>query len=54
LIKHVETWLRAIKLPKVVYNTARDHAALIALFQAHEYRVTHVASDMVQLTKLLK
>ena len=40
-------------MPKVVYNTANNHVALIGLFTAHAYEITHAESEMVQLTKIL-
>jgi GNAT superfamily N-acetyltransferase len=53
LIKHVEKWLRAMQMPKVVYNTAENHKKLIRLFDHHGYQITHKESEMVQLTKPL-
>ena len=53
LVKHVESWFSERKMPKVVYNTANNHVALIGLFTAHAYEITHAESEMVQLTKIL-
>lgn len=53
LLEHVEAWFRAKELPKSVYNTAKDHVNLIALFKAHGYAITDEAPEMVQLTKAL-
>jgi GNAT superfamily N-acetyltransferase len=53
LMKHVEGWFSERKVPKVVYNTADNHLALIGLFKAHGYDITHSESEMVQLTKIL-
>ena len=53
LIRHVETWLTRMGMPKVTYNTAADHQKLIGLFEQHGYRITHRTEAMVQLTKEL-
>jgi GNAT superfamily N-acetyltransferase len=53
LMKHVEGWFLKTKISKVIYNTADTHTALISLFRAHGYEITHSESEMVQLTKTL-
>lgn len=53
LMNHVEDWFSARRMPKIIYNTAENHVALIGLFKSHGYKVTHSESEMVQLTKEL-
>ena len=53
LIKHVEDWFSREAMPKVVYNTADNHVAIIGLFRSQGYSITHAESEMVQLTKAL-
>lgn len=53
LLYHVESWFSDIGMPKVVYNTAENHAKLIRLSERHGYKITHRESDMVQLTKVI-
>jgi GNAT superfamily N-acetyltransferase len=53
LIARVESWLRSMNMPRVVYNTAGHHAPMIRLLERHGFRITHRAAEMVQLTKLL-
>jgi ribosomal protein S18 acetylase RimI-like enzyme len=53
LLLHVEDWLREMKLPKVIYNTAENHSKLIRLFERNGYQITDRALEMVQLTKSL-
>jgi GNAT superfamily N-acetyltransferase len=53
LMLKVESWLREMKMPKVIYNTADDHEELIRLYGRHGYTITHHEGDMVQLTKIL-
>lgn len=54
LMKHVETWFSKFEIPKILYNTADNHVAIIGLFKSHGYEVTLSDSQMVQLTKVLK
>jgi GNAT superfamily N-acetyltransferase len=54
LVRHVESWFREKRMPKIVYNTAKDHKAIISLFSAHGYRITHAEDEMIQLTKILE
>jgi GNAT superfamily N-acetyltransferase len=54
LMKHVEDWFLKCGMPKIVYNTADNHVALIGLFKAHGYEITDSESEMVQLTKILR
>ncbi len=51
MISHVESWLSENGMPKVIYNTAENHTALIDLFKSHGYRIAHSELEMVQLTK---
>lgn len=53
LVGHVESWLRQMKMPKIVYNTAKGHAKLIRLFERNGFQITAHEDEMVQLTKLL-
>jgi len=53
LMRHVENWFKVRTMPKIVYNTAENHVALIGLFQSHGYEITHREAEMVQLTKKL-
>lgn len=53
LIKHVEDWFSKKGMPKIIYNTAENHLAVIGLFKSHGYHITHSESEMVQLTKFL-
>ena len=53
LMLKVESWLREMKMSKVVYNTAADHEGLIRLYSRHGYVITHREGEMIQLTKLL-
>ena len=51
LIRHVESWLKSMRMPKIVYNTAASHWTVIRLFERHGYRITNRDGEMVQLTK---
>lgn len=53
LIFHVESWLKSMRMPKIVYNTAENHFKLIRLFERHGFQITHRENEMVQLTKRL-
>jgi len=53
MMKHVEDWFLENKMPKIVYNTANNHFALISLFKSYGYKITEAESEMVQLTKSL-
>ncbi|OYZ13502.1 MAG: hypothetical protein B7Y39_17470 [Bdellovibrio sp. 28-41-41] len=53
LVLHVETWLKQMKIPKIVYNTAENHLKLIRLFERNGFKITAKDKEMVQLTKLL-
>lgn len=53
LIRHVESWFSRKGMPKVIYNTADNHAAVIGLFKSQGYSITHAEAKMVQLTKVL-
>lgn len=53
LMKHIEDWFLKRGMPKIIYNTADNHVALIGLFKSQGYKITHTESDMVQLTKVL-
>jgi GNAT superfamily N-acetyltransferase len=53
LLLHVEGWLRSQGVPKIIYNTARNHEKLIRLFGSHGFAITHREAEMVQLTKTL-
>ncbi len=53
LLRHVESWFLENGIPKIVYNTAKNHSAIIALFSAHGYRITYSEFEMIQLTKVL-
>lgn len=53
LIKHVEDWFSKNGMPKIIYNTASNHVALISLFKSHGYEITDRESEMVQLAKIL-
>jgi GNAT superfamily N-acetyltransferase len=53
LIRHVEAWLTHLGMPRVIYNTAHDHAKLIRLFERHGYRISHRTPEMVQVSKPL-
>lgn len=53
LIREVEAWLKSMNMPRIVYNTAADHAKLIRLFGRHGFRITLRADEMVQLKKQL-
>jgi GNAT superfamily N-acetyltransferase len=54
LLLVVEGWFRGLKMPRIIYNTAADHDALIRLFGRYGYRITHREGEMVQLTKDLR
>jgi GNAT superfamily N-acetyltransferase len=54
LMNHVEDWLLKCGMPKIIYNTADNHQALIDLFKSQGYTITHEESKMVQLTKVLQ
>jgi ribosomal protein S18 acetylase RimI-like enzyme len=51
LIETVEAWLMSMKMPKIVYNTAKNHFALIRLFERNGFKIAHEESEMVQLVK---
>jgi GNAT superfamily N-acetyltransferase len=53
LILHVESWLREMSMPRVVYNTAENHSKLIGIFERQGYLITARQSTMAQLTKML-
>jgi GNAT superfamily N-acetyltransferase len=53
LMKHVEDWFLKVGMPKIIYNTANNHVALIGLFKSQGYNITHTESEMVRLTKVL-
>ena len=53
LIRQVESWLRVMGMPVVVYNTGANHSKVIRLFERHGYEITHRTPDMVQLSKAL-
>jgi GNAT superfamily N-acetyltransferase len=53
LLEKVESWFKAMEMPKIVYNTAGNHSKLIRLLERRGYRITHRESEMVQLTQQL-
>ncbi|MBY0413048.1 MAG: GNAT family N-acetyltransferase [Bdellovibrionales bacterium] len=53
LIKHVETWFKERKTPRIIYNTGTHHIAIIKLFESHGYKISLEQSEMVQLSKNL-
>lgn len=53
LVEHVEKWFTERGMPKIVYNTAENHVAIINLFKSHGYNITHSESEMLQLSKTL-
>ena len=54
LMRHVEDWFSKGGIPKIIYNTADNHVALIALFKSEGYEITHAESEMIQLTKVIQ
>lgn len=54
MMKHVENWFAENRVPKIIYNTADNHTALIGLFSSQGYKITHAESAMVQLAKILE
>ena len=54
LIRHVESWLRSKRTPRITYNTAANHVKLIRLFERHGFQITLRSGEMVQLTKELR
>lgn len=53
LIEHIEQWLMANDMKKIVYNTAENHHRLISIFEKRGYQITHREDQMVQLTRIL-
>ncbi len=54
LINHVEDWFLRLKVVKIIYNTAKNHSAIISLFKSHGYFITKTDTEMIELSKFLK